>query len=293
MNQSLKKRIFTIFVLGLGICTGCGVQAQEKRAFDPDATMHALTREDGSGTRQAFVDLFELYDEKGVDAIHPGIAVTNATSVMMMSTAGDPYAIGYTSLGAMNDMVKPVAIDGVRASVQTVEDGTYPIARPFYFAIKDDLPPAGEEFVEFVLSREGENIIAKQGYVATGTDLPFQTSHPQGSIMVTGSSSIAPVMEKLKERYAQINPKAEIVVQQSDSSSGLSDVANGTAAIGMSSRALKPSELKRGLTPIAFAKDGIVVIVNPANPVESLTMEQVRSVYRDPQQTWRALENHR
>ena len=111
--------------------------------------------------------------------------------------------------------------------------------------------------------------------------------------MVTGSSSIAPVMEKLKERYAQINPKAEIVVQQSDSSSGLSDVANGTAAIGMSSRALKPSELKRGLTPIAFAKDGIVVIVNPANPVESLTMEQVRSVYRDPQQTWRALENHR
>lgn len=290
MKTHQNKMLVLLFVLGLGIFAVQNVHAQEKNKFDPSGTIHALTREDGSGTRQAFADLFDLKDENGIDQTDPHIAVTNATSVMMMTAASDPNAIGFTSLGAMNDQVRPVAIDNVEASQETIENGTYSMARPFQLAITKDLSPAGQDFIRFILSPQGERVIADQGYIPTGNSQPYEPAHIKAEIMVSGSSSVAPVMEKLKEQYETLSPETTVIVQQSDSSSGMRDAIDGTADIGMASRQLERSELDQGLQAVQIAKDGIVVIVNPVNPVRSLSAKQVKAIFTDSTLHWNDIE---
>lgn len=281
----MKK--ITVIVLALALALGLSVQALA------EGEITVVSREEGSGTRGAFVELFKVEvkdaDGKKVDQTTEEAEITNSTSVMLTSVAGNPSAIGYVSLGSLNDTVKAVAIDGVAPSAEGVKDGSYKIARPFNIMLSAKAGDAAKAFVDFILSAEGQAVVTDHGYVSVGDPQPFTGSTVQGKIVVAGSSSVTPVMEKLKEAYIAINPGAEIEVQQSDSTTGVKSAIDGICDIGMASRALKDSELAAGLNPIVIAMDGIAVIVNKDNPVENLTAEQVRSIYTGETTDWSAV----
>lgn len=253
--------------------------------------INVISREDGSGTRSAFIELFgiEQKDADGnkVDYTTDDADITNSTSVMMTSVAGNPAAIGYISLGSLNDTVKALEIDGVAASVENVKAGEYRIVRPFNIAARGDVSEAAQAFIDFVMSAEGQAVVEESGYIATVEDAqPFTGSDVGGKMVVGGSSSVTPVMEKLREAYLNVNPNAEIEVQQSDSTAGMTSTIDGVYDIGMASRALKDSELEAGLTPIVIAQDGIAVIVSNENPVSGLTAAQVRAIYMGEVTNW-------
>lgn len=280
-------RKITVVVLALALALGLSVQALA------EGEITVVSREDGSGTRGAFIELFGVEvkdaDGKKVDQTTEEAEITNSTSVMLTSVAGNPSAIGYVSLGSLNDTVKAVAIDGVAPTAEGVKDGSYKIARPFNIMLSAKAGDAAKAFVDFILSAEGQAVVTDNGYVSVGEPKPFAGSTVQGKIVVAGSSSVTPVMEKLKEAYIAVNPGAEIEVQQSDSTTGVKSAIDGICDIGMASRALKDSELAAGLTPIVIAMDGIAVIVNKDNAVENLTAEQVRSIYTGEITDWSAL----
>lgn len=253
--------------------------------------INVISREDGSGTRGAFIELFgiEQKDADGnkVDYTTDDADITNSTSVMMTSVAGNPAAIGYISLGSLNDTVKALEIDGVAASVENVKAGEYRIVRPFNIAARGDVSEAAQAFIDFIMSAEGQAVVEENGYIATVEDAqPYTGSDVGGKVVVGGSSSVTPVMEKLREAYLNVNPNAEIEVQQSDSTAGMTSTIDGVYDIGMASRALKDSELEAGLTPIVIAQDGIAVIVSNENPVSGLTAAQVRAIYMGEVTNW-------
>lgn len=261
--------------------------------FDPAKEIGVITREDGSGTRGAFIELFgiEQKNDAGekVDYTADTAAVTNSTSVMMTTVAGDLYSIGYLSLGSMNTTVKAVQIDGVDASAENIKNGTYKIARPFHIAMKEGASETALDFAEFIMSAEGQAVVEENGYISAGAAEPYSGKADEGKIVVAGSSSVTPVMEKLKEAYLEKNPNVTIEIQQSDSSTGMSDTIDGTCDIGMASRELKDSETEKGLTATVIAMDGIAVIVNNENPVNGLTSEQVKDVYMGNVMNWSEL----
>ena len=241
-----------------------------------------ISREDGSGTRGAFVELLGIEEEidgQTVDATTQMAEITNSTSVMMTTVAGNVDAIGYISLGSLNDTVKALKIDGAEATVDNIKSGTYKVSRPFNVAVKEDLSEAATDFVNFILSDEGQAVVEEAGYISQGSTGAFAGTNPEGKVTVSGSSSVTPVMEKLKEAYVAVNPNVEIEIQQSDSSTGVQDAISGTSDLGMASRELKDSELAEGVSPIVIALDGIAVIVNNDNAVSELTSEQVQQIY--------------
>ena len=241
-----------------------------------------ISREDGSGTRGAFVELLGIEEEvdgEKVDATTQMAEITNSTAVMMTTVAGNTDAIGYISLGSLNDTVKALKIDGAEATVDNIKSGTYKVSRPFNVAVKEDLSEAATDFVNFILSDEGQAVVEEAGYISQGSTGAFASTNPEGKVTVSGSSSVTPVMEKLKEAYVAVNPNVEIEIQQSDSSTGVQDAISGTSDLGMASRELKDSELSEGVSPIVIALDGIAVIVNNENPVSELTSEQVQQIY--------------
>ena len=243
-----------------------------------------ISREDGSGTRGAFIELLgiEQKDENGdkVDRTTEEAIVTNSTSVMMTSVAGDASAIGYISLGSLNDTVKAVAIDGVEPTVENIKNGTYTVARPFNIATQGEVGEAAADFIQFILSAEGQAVVAENGYITVDDAAPaYEAAGVSGAITVGGSSSVTPVMEKLAEAYKALNPDVTVDVQQSDSTTGMNSVKDGIVDIGMASRELKDSELEAGLTPTVIAMDGIAVIVNNDSPVTGLTSETVCGIY--------------
>ena len=260
-------------------------------AFALAEEINVISREDGSGTRGAFIELFgiEQKNEAGekIDYTTDDCDITNSTSVMMTSVAGNDCAIGYISLGSMNDTVKALPIDGAEASVENIKNGTYKVARPFNIATKAEVSDAANDFIAFIMSAEGQAIVETNGYIAVVEDAPaFTGGKVSGKIVIAGSSSVTPVMEKLKEAYEAINPNVEIELQQSDSSSGMTATMDGVCDIGMASRAPKDSETEAGLVPMTIAMDGIAVIVNPENPLEGLTSEQVRDIYMGEITEW-------
>ncbi len=280
-------------VLMLSAFTGCGNNNGEGSGkFDTAKEINVLTREDGSGTRSAFIELFgiEQKNEAGekVDCTTDNAAVTNSTSVMMTSVAGDLYSIGYTSLGSMNDAVKvkAISIDGAEATVENIKNGTYKIARPFNIATKDGLSEAAQDFIDFIMSADGQAVIEDNGYIPVSDAAPYSGKMDAGKIIIAGSSSVTPVMEKLREAYLAKNPSVTIEIQQSDSSTGMSDTIDGTCDIGMASRELKDSESEKGLTASVIAMDGITVIVNNDCPVNSLTSEQVKEIFMGNVVNW-------
>ena len=279
-----------IAVMAVSVFTGCSKKTSSESDFDKAKEIGVITREDGSGTRGAFIELFgvEEKDSNGekVDKTVETAVTTNSTSVMMTTVAGDLYSIGYISLGSLNDTVKAIQIDGVDPTVENIKDGSYKISRPFNIATKDGLSEAAQDFIDFIMSADGQAIVGED-YITVAEDAAaYAGSMDSGKVVIHGSSSIAPVMEKLKEAYLEKNPNVTIEVQQSDSSSGMTDAIDGTCDIGMASRELKDSETSEGLTPTVIALDGIAVIVNNDSPVTNLTSQQVKDIFTGVSAVW-------
>ena len=249
------------------------------------------TREDGSGTRGAFIELMgiEVKNDAGEkeDMTTADAGVTNSTEVMLSTVAGNPQAIGYVSLGSLNDTVKAVTVDGVEATAENVANGTYTVARPFNIATLDSVSDSAKDFISYILSKEGQTIVEDEGYIAVDQNAAaYAGTGATEKVVIGGSSSVSPVMEKLKEAYVAVNPDADIEIQTSDSTTGMTDAAAGTCDIGMASRDLKDEELAAGLTNTVIANDGIAVIVNKENPVSNLTKDQIMNIYTGNVTAW-------
>jgi phosphate transport system substrate-binding protein len=283
MKINLQK-----IILGAILATSiCSVYAAPK--FNSKKSITVLSREDGSGTRGAFIELFgiEKKDTSGkkVDYTTDEAAITNSTAVMLASVAGDSYAIGYVSLGSLNDSVKAVKIDGADATVSNINNGSYKISRPFNIAVKEGLTPVAQDLVNFILSDKGQKVIAANKYIQVAAK-SYISSKASGKIVVSGSSSVSPVMEKLIEAYKSENPNAKIELQTSDSTTGVTNAINGTCDIGMVSRSLKDSEKSKGVQEVTIAIDGIAVIVNKSNPTENLSKAQVEQIFTGKTLKW-------
>ena len=274
------------------ISSTMGVFAAPK--FNSKKSISVLSREDGSGTRGAFIELFgiEKKDANGkkIDYTTDEAAITNSTAVMLTSVAGDNYAIGYVSLGSLNDSVKAVKIDGADATVANINNGSYKISRPFNIAVKEGLSPVAQDFVNFIISDDGQKIIAANKYIKIQDTKAYSSNKASGKVVVAGSSSVSPVMEKLIEAYKGVNPNAKIELQTSDSTTGVTNAINGTCDIGMVSRALKDSEKAKGVQEITIAIDGIAVIVNKLNPVANMTKTQVEQIFTGNITKWSAVK---
>ena len=290
-NFCLKKTLALIMSAALSglLAVGCGSEA-----FSAKEDITIVSREDGSGTRGAFVELFgiEEKDESGekVDRTTTDAQTTNNTSVMMTTVSGDMYAIGYISLGSLNNTVKAVKIDGVEPTVDNVKNETYKIARPFNIAYKEDaLSDAAKDFINYIMSSEGQQIITDNGYISIDGAQPYSGNNTGGKIVIAGSSSVSPVMEKLAEAYKKINADADIEIQTNDSTTGMTSAAEGVCDIGMASRELKDNELESGLTPLVIAMDGIAVIVNNDNPASDISSDEIKSIYIGEIGNWESI----
>ena len=249
-----------------------------------------VSREDGSGTRGAFIELFGIEEKdasgKKVDNTTDDATITNSTEVMMTTVAGDEAAIGYTSLGALNSSIKALKVDGAEATAANVKNGTYKISRPFNIATKGTVSEVTQDFINYILSEDGQKIVESNGYISQGNSGAFTSNGASGKIVVAGSSSVTPVMEKLLEAYQKVNTGAKIELQESDSTTGMTAAIDGTCDIGMASRELKDSEKSAGLTNQVIALDGIAVIVNNKNSASNITSEQVKAIFTGETTDW-------
>ena len=262
--------------------------------FDTEEDISVYSREDGSGTRGAFIELFgvEEKDANGekIDNTTEDATITNNTSVMMTGVAGDDYAIGYVSLGSLNDTVKALKIDGVEPTVENIKSDSYKVYRPFNIATKGEVSEAAQDFIDYILSAEGQQIVSDEGYITIDDAAPaFAGGQASGSVTVAGSSSVSPVMEKLAEAYMKLNGNVKIEIQTSDSTTGMTSAIDGVCDIGMASRELKDTETAE-LTATVIAQDGIAVVVNNNNPIDNLTKDQVRSIYVGETTSWSEVE---
>lgn len=261
---------------------------------NPTDDIWVSSREDGSGTRDAFVELLDIYKlnslGQSVDAITDNAEITNSTAVMMTTIAASKNAIGYISLGSLNDTVAAVKIDGIAPSSESIKNGSYKLTRSFNLVAYNDISPQAEDFISFILSNEGQSVVEQSGYIAANsTQKSYKPNLSGGKITIAGSSSVAPVMERLKEAYAKINPNVVIELQQNDSTTGILSVKQGICDIGMSSRSLKQNELDYGLISQQIAIDGIAVIVNKQCQYKSLTSEQIKQIFSGSITAWSQL----
>ena len=289
--------------LVMGTMTGCGStnsdaknsdnagtnkSASSETGFDTSKDISVVSREDGSGTRGAFIELtgVEEKDADGnkVDNTTLDASITNSTEVMMTTVSGNDYAIGYASLGSLNDTVKAVKVGGVEATADNINAGTYTLARPFNIVTGDSVSEVAQDFINYIMSEDGQKIISDNGYIEVENTGSFTSTEAKGSIVVAGSSSVTPVMEKLKEAYAKVNANASIEIQESDSTTGVNSAIEGTCDIGMASRNLKDEE--KGVKATAIAKDGIAVIVNNNNTIDDLTVDQIKDIFTGAVTTW-------
>lgn len=299
MDFSMDRRNFVKAAMGSAIALGFAGSASfafaDDAADDGAASMtgdiYVYSREDGSGTRGAFIELFgieqENEDGEKVDMTTATAAITNSTAVMMTTVASDPQGIGYISLGSVNETVKALKIDGVDPSVENVENGTYKIVRPFNIVTTAEVGDLAQDFINYIMSSDGQTVVEGEGYVPVAKDAEaYEATGMSGTLTVAGSSSVTPVMEKLAEAYEGLNPDVNIEVQQSDSTTGVTMALEGSCEIGMASRALKDSETEQGAVATVIAQDGIAVIVSPDNTVADLRADQVKSIFTGEVVTW-------
>lgn len=260
------------------VATGC---VKKNAGVSDDITV--ISRESGSGTRGAFVELFgveESVNGKKVDMTTDTADITNSTEVVVTAVRSNESAIGYISLGSLKDDVKALSIDGVAASIANIKSGDYKISRPFNIVTRvDGISAVARDFIRFILSSDGQAVIEANGYIPATVNPPYMAGGASGKITVAGSSSVYPVMEKLSERYMELNPSVNIEVLQSDSTTGVNSTVEAICDIGMASRELKASEVEKGVSATVIALDGIAVIVNTANPVADVRKEVVRGIY--------------
>ncbi|MDD6844094.1 MAG: substrate-binding domain-containing protein [Clostridia bacterium] len=299
---SLKKSAAIILSIACvaGSLIGCGGSSNSGSSASSNSSaasgqsalkkITVVSREDGSGTRGAFIELFGIEEKdasgKKIDNTTEDANITNSTEVMMQTVAGNPAAIGYTSLGALNSSVKALKVDGAEATVANVKGGSYKVTRPFNIATKESVSEAATDFINFILSAEGQKVVEDKGYISEGNKGAFKSNGASGKVVVGGSSSVTPVMEKLIEAYKKINANVTIELQQSDSTTGMTQAGDGTVDIGMASRELKDSEKSKGLKGTKIAIDGIAVIVNKDNSLDSITSEQVKSIFTGKVTDW-------
>lgn len=285
----MKKTIAAILTLSLMMISITGCKPAAAAGFDSTKGITVISREDGSGTRGAFIELFGV-EVKGDDGSKKDMTTKEAiiadkTDVTLSQVSGNEYAIGYVSVGSLSDKVKALKIDGTQPTVENIENGSYTVSRPFQIATKEGVSEVATDFIAFILSKEGQEVVGKS-YVPVAKEAAAYTgSKPAGKVVVSGSSSVTPIMEKLREAYIAINTNATIEVQQTDSSAGMQAAIDGICDIGMASRELKDSE-KEKLTPTQIAIDGIAVIVNKANTTEDMTSETIKSIYIGEKKTW-------
>ena len=265
-------------------------QSDATSDWDETSDVTIVSREDGSGTRGAFIELFGIEEKQDdgtkVDMTTTDAQITNNTSVMLTTVADNEYAIGYVSLGSLNDSVKALKIDGAEATAENIENGSYKVSRPFNIAVKKDLNnEVAKDFMSFIMSTEGQKVVADEKYIAVADVKDYAGTKPSGSCVVGGSSSVSPLMEKLIEAYKAVNPNASIELQTSDSTTGMTSTIEGSYDIGMASRELKEEEAAE-LEPTVIATDGIAVIVNNANPLDELSADQVKDIYVGNVSTW-------
>jgi len=297
-----KRKLFAIAMSVMctaALMTGCGSSngassSDAGSGADTGSTsqpISVVSREDGSGTRGAFVELtgVEEKDADGnkTDNTTADAIISNSTEIMMTTVSGDEYAIGYSSTGSLNDTVKALNVDGVEPTAQNIKDGKYSLSRPFNIATKGTPGKLAQDFIDYILSEEGQKVVEDNGYIASVDDAKaFKSSGESGKLVVAGSSSVTPVMEKLAEAYKAVNKKAEIEIQESDSTTGMTAAADGTCDIGMASRELEDSEKDKGLTSQAIALDGIAVIVNTQNTRTEITTDMVKKIFTGEVTDW-------
>ena len=297
--MKLKKFLAVAAIVAMTAVSvvGCGSKeegteggTESKTEWDAGNDISVVSREDGSGTRGAFIELFgvEEKDENGekMDMTTEEAAITNSTSVMMNTVAGNEYAIGYISLASLDDTVKALKIDGAEATVDNIKSGTYKIQRPFNIVTKEGLSDVAQDFVNYIMSPDGQKVVEENNGIPMDDVKPYESNGATGKIVVAGSSSVSPIMEKLKEAYLKVNTGAEIEIQTNDSTTGVTSVIDGLCDIGMASRELKDTETSAGVTPTVIALDGIAVIVNNDSAVDELSSEQVKSIYTGEVLTW-------
>ena len=278
--------LMTVFALA-----GCGADSNDGGTGTGRDAISVLTREEGSGTRGAFIELLGIEeknaDGKKVDKTIDTAETTNSTSVMITTVQGNKAAIGYISLGSLDkSKVKALKVDGAEAAADNVKSGEYKVSRPFNIATKGDTTGVASDFIKFILSADGQAVVEKNGYISEGNTGAYKASGQKGKITIGGSSSVTPVMEKLKEAYVKLNPDVTVDVQQNDSSSGMKGAIDGIYDIGMASRDVKDSEKEAGLNSIKIALDGIAVIVNKDNTLDSITSEQIKNIYTGSLTKW-------
>ena len=277
--KKMTKIAAAVAALGMmaSSLTGCGGGAS--------GAISVITREDGSGTRGAFTELCGIMEDDKDNTVSSA-EVTNSTAVMLTTVAGNAASIGYVSVGSLDDSVKALEVDGVAPSVDTVADGSFSISRPFNIVTNGDATdPVAVDFIAYCLSKDGQAIATDNGYIGEdGAD--FTSAQPEGKIVVGGSSSVSPLMEKLIEAYKTVNPNAELELQTTDSTTGVSGALEGTYTIGMASRELKDSEVEGGAKATVLALDGIAVVVNPSNTTDDLTVDQIKGIYTGELTTW-------
>ena len=293
--KKFMKKTGSIVIVGMmlvGLMTGCGSNAgttadsgNTTAAGGASGSISVISREDGSGTRGAFVELTKVEEKDAdgnkVDNTTTNAVIANSTDVVLNNVAGDTNAIGYVSMGALNDTVKAVKVDGVDATTENVKNGTYASSRPFNIAYSKDeaLSDAAQDFYDFIMSTEGQQIVEDNKYIKINESAEaFESNDASGKVVVAGSSSVTPVMEKLAEAYQKLNPNVTVEVQQSDSTTGMTSAMEGTCDLGMASRELSDDEAAK-LTATAIALDGIAVIVNTENEVSDLSLDQIKQIY--------------
>lgn len=281
-RTSKLAAIFTSVALAAAMLASCGGSSDK---------ITVISREDGSGTRGAFIELtgIEEKDADGnkTDNTKKDALICKSTDVVLTQVSGDKNAIGYISFGSLNDTVKALKVEGVEPSTATIESGDYKIVRPFNIAVKDGLSDAAQDFENYILSSEGQDIIEKAGYIKIDKSATaYASNNASGKVVVSGSSSVTPVMEKLAEAYQKVNTNVTVDVQQSDSSTGIKDAINGTSDIGMASRDISDDELSQGIKSVTIAQDAIAVIVNKDNAVDDITMDEIKAIYTGSKTTW-------
>lgn len=298
MKKVLSKitAITVMSALAVTAFAGCGGNSTsnssetkaESTAFDTSKTIAVVTREEGSGTRDAFTELTGVLVKDGdtkTDNTTSSAVTINSTEAVITNVKDNDSAIGYISLGSLNDTVKALKIGGVEATADNVKSGDYAVSRPFNIAYKGELSDVAQDFVDYIMSSDGQKIVSDNGYVTVSENAAYSGKKPSGKISVAGSSSVSPVMEKLAEAYQKVNTNAKVEIQTSDSSAGMQSAMGGTCDIGMASRDLKDEE-KSALKVETIAKDGIAVIVNNANTCDDLTLDQVKSIYTGETTVW-------
>lgn len=288
----MKKKFLAVMsaiVITTLAFTGCGSSNDESTGKADEGVSGEITvvsREEGSGTRDAFVELLGIVDEEENDLTTEMAEVTNSTSVMLSTVAQNAKAIGYVSLGSLSDEVKAVQVDGVEATAENIKSGSYKVSRPFNLAYKEnDLTDLDKDLIKFIMSEQGQEIVDREGYISLDAEGSYEAAGLKGKITLAGSTSVAPLMDVIKDEYVKLNPDVTIEIQESGSSAGIQSAMEGATEIGMSSRELKEDEAKE-LTSKQIAMDGIAVIVNQENTIDNLTSDQIKSIYTGDVTDW-------